>query len=917
MSILQRLLKIWLAWVLPRPRFVLGLAFATALACVAVGAFKLEVKTDQLELISPDHPLIGLTDRIDPFDFGGKKTLTVVVEAPTPYRAVSFIKVLVERIQEDPKHFKEVWYRLDPNLLKRWALFYLEQDDLRLMGKNLSEYSDLIRGIAADPTLLSFFKLVNQEMSSRLVGELFTGFLDEETGEKSSMDDRAADKPMEIDFLINTLEGLDSYLRGSPDYRSPWSTFFGGEYLDLSLEGYFWENDKRFAIIRVLPQKQEGGFDSAQDSISELRRLMEEIRVTHPDVQAGVTGEEALNTDEMTTVLSDMARATWLSILGVLLLMILFFRGLRRPLVETVCLTVGICWTIGWTALIIGHLNILSVVFAPLLCGLGVDYGIHWFARMEEEEKSGEYDTHMLVKRVMNRSGPGIFTAGLSAAFCFLPFILTGFNGLVELGLITGMGTLLLLLADFSILPSVGVLLGKRAVKAHSHGSQTVEKDLLRFSPRTAGWILAGAGVICALSAWSAVGVYFDLNPLRLQAANSESVVWEKRLIEGSKRSVLSAAVFAHSREKVLEETGKFQALPSVSEVENVFSFLPREQEDKIPLIRSMADDIPVVRPAPSEEGLSIASEFVDVLERIQFKMREDEAEKWGAQQVTVEQMARVKYLTTHIIETLRNSPDAAAEPFSRYRERFREDLLDTWGAIKESVAAAPMRVEDLPSVLRDRYLLDGTYLMRIYPREFIWEQGALSRFVEELQRVDPQVVGDPVSLYVFASAYKRACLLASLYAVAAIVVLLAFTFRKLSLVLLALVPLAVGTVWTLGIMSRLGVPFNLANSIFMPLVVGAGVEYGVIILHRWKEGRMRPGHLPMSTAKGVILAALTTTVGFGTLMISHHRGIFSLGFVAWAGSICVLVSAIILLPALMARMAQPEIVHEKEELPL
>ena len=147
----------------------------------------------------------------------------------------------------------------------------------------------------------------------------------------------------------------------------------------------------------------------------------------------------------------------------------------------------------------------------------------------------------------------------------------------------------------------------------------------------------------------------------------------------------------------------------------------------------------------------------------------------------------------------------------------------------------------------------------------------------------------------------------------ATLVVLLAVTFRKLSLVLLALVPLAVGTVWTVGIMSRFGVPFNLANSIFMPLVVGAGVEYGVIILHRWKEGRMRPGHLPASTAKGVILAALTTTVGFGTLMISHHRGIFSLGFVAWTGSICVLVSAIILLPALLARMAQPEIVHEHE----
>jgi predicted RND superfamily exporter protein len=101
----------------------------------------------------------------------------------------------------------------------------------------------------------------------------------------------------------------------------------------------------------------------------------------------------------------------------------------------------------------------------------------------------------------------------------------------------------------------------------------------------------------------------------------------------------------------------------------------------------------------------------------------------------------------------------------------------------------------------------------------------------------------------------------------------------------------------------------------FMPLVVGAGVEYGVIILHRWSEGRIVPGHLPFSTGKGVILAALTTTMGFGTLMISHHRGIFSLGFVAWTGSICVLLAAIVLLPALLASVSPPQTAIDKEML--
>lgn len=186
---------------------------------------------------------------------------------------------------------------------------------------------------------------------------------------------------------------------------------------------------------------------------------------------------------------------------------------------------------------------------------------------------------------------------------------------------------------------------------------------------------------------------------------------------------------------------------------------------------------------------------------------------------------------------------------------------------------------------------------------------------MNDVRSFEPDVVGDPVSLFVFSSAFKKASIAASIYAIIAISILLTFTFRSLRLMLVSLIPLGAGTLWTVGIMGATGIDFNLANSIFMPLVVGAGVEYGIIILHRWREGKVRYGHLPFSTGKGVILAALTTTVGFGTLMISHHKGIFSLGFVAWAGSICVLASALFILPAILSGMKPPQPAIEKEKL--
>jgi predicted RND superfamily exporter protein len=223
------------------------------------------------------------------------------------------------------------------------------------------------------------------------------------------------------------------------------------------------------------------------------------------------------------------------------------------------------------------------------------------------------------------------------------------------------------------------------------------------------------------------------------------------------------------------------------------------------------------------------------------------------------------------------------------------------------------MKVDDLPAVVRGWFLQNGTYLLRIYPKESIFEEDTLGRFIHDIQSVEPEVIGNPVSLYVFAEAFKSACAKASIYAVLAIFILLLCTFQSLVLTLLALAPLFLGSLWTLGIMGWAETQFNLANSMFMPLVVGAGVEYGVIVLYRWREGRMLPGRLPFSTGKGVILAALSTTIGFGALMVSHHRGIFSLGFVAWAGSLCVLLPAIIILPAILSGMTPLKVTPDNE----
>ena len=275
-----------------------------------------------------------------------------------------------------------------------------------------------------------------------------------------------------------------------------------------------------------------------------------------------MTGQEALNNDEMSTVMEDMEVATWLSLLGVFILMVAFRRSFRRPLLQIISLGVGLCWSFGCATLFVGHLNIISIVFAPLLCGLGVDSGIHWFSRLEEEERRGGRDMDEVIRTVNERSGPGILLAGFGTTLSFLPFLLTGFRGLMELGVITGMGILLNLLADFSVLPALTVLLDGKPKKERTFFAPTPgPRDLIRLNPGHARMVLSGAGILTLVCLLSASQVYFDLNPMRLQAANAESVVWEKTLIENSQRSALFASAFAASPEEAKAKTKAFQAL--------------------------------------------------------------------------------------------------------------------------------------------------------------------------------------------------------------------------------------------------------------------------------------------------------------------------------------------------------------------
>jgi hypothetical protein len=628
--------------------------------------------------------------------------------------------------------------------------------------------------------------------------------------------------------------------------------------------------------------------------------VVDRVQAGFPGLQAGVTGQKALNTDEMGVALSDMEIATLLSLVSLTVLLIAFWRNLRRPFQGMAELILALSWTLGFTTLAIGHLNVLSVVFAPLMLGIGIDYGIHWFARFEEElEKNGTTFLEAAIQTTHLELGPGIILAGFTAALSFLPLVLTGFRGLVELGIITGMGMILSTTTTICILPPLPLFFGRilPPFKKRKHALPSVFK----MSPGISRGILLITVVGLGLSLLAVNGIGFDLNVLRMQPPTAQSVVWEHKLIEGSKRSVLGASIVSNSRDELMTNQKKLEALPTVSEVISVLSFIPKDQEEKLKFLERLRPIASYLKSVRYQDGSPDKKRLDQTLSSIHFKMRD--AAEWGEARPLRNQMNEVVQLIRQVRALIKPDDQPPINERLRWFEKtLIDDIADNLDLIEENIHSRPMRIEDLPPALLERYIGKGpSYLMKIYPKENIWDTKPLGRFVRDVQSVDPNALGDAVTMYVFTREFRSACIKAAVYAVVAIFFLLLLSTRSIKDTLLALIPLVVGTVWTLGLMWVFGVNFNLANSLFIPLIVGAGVEYGIIVMVRWRTSAL--GGLPASAAKGVSLAALTTLVGFGTLMISSHRGIYSLGLLATIGSLCTLIAATFVLPAVLSEL--------------
>ena len=883
------------------PRWFFYPQVALFLLCVlyTIGFLKADMNRDNL--VGPNQKYHQNYLRLQQ-EFPQQGDLVVVVESDNIEKNRQFVERIAAKMQTETNLFRDIFYQQSLAMMGSKALLYASETNLMEMKTMLQAARPFVRQFTQTTNLISFFEQIN-------------------TAFRTAPREANAD----TDSLIQTLPALtrivtqatDSLQRPgappSPNVIALFDTSGSGV-----LSNYItFANGRIFLVTTHAPNAKTNGPTvdqqhrrgrQTQDEVNgyvidRLRQLVKQTQAEVPGLNVGITGEPVLDYDEMTQSQKDITLASIVSLVLCALIFIYGYNETGRPVKATICLVIGLGYTLAFTTLSVGHLNILTITFVPMLIGLGIDFGVHLITRYEEELRHGKTAEAALTK-AMVFTGQGIFTGALTTAGAFLAMALTNFKGIQEMGIICGGGLLVCFIPMMTMLP-VMLLRGQQNVINHQVTEDATRARIENIWLQRPVLVMIITVVLCVLALVQARKVYFDYNLIKMQSPSLPSVMFEQKLLDSADKSLLYGAVIADSLTNAVDLMEKIRKLPTVADIEPPFygDFLA-DQREKLKLVGQIKQEIaPLQFNTPDTQPVKIY-ELSRTLYGLSGYLGNALEEVGNSEPALTRQLVSLRQAIENLRKAMLQGDSVAldehANKLAQFQQALFADLIETFQILQHQDDRAPLRVEDLPPALRDRFVgVTGKLLLQVYPRDDVWQRDKQEKFVTDLRKVDPNVTGTPVQLYEYETLLKDSYVQAAWYSLAAIALMVFFHFRSLGAVILSLLPVGIGTLWLTGLMGWFDIPINLANIMTLPLVIGIGVTNGVHILNRFAEERT-PGILARSTGKAVLVSGLTAIAGFGSLILAKHHGIYSLGCVMATGIATCMIAGLTFLPALL-----------------
>lgn len=855
--------------VLDYPVATVALAIALSIASMLYFQAYVGYRTSRSDLIDPDSEYNRLWREYTD-EFGAEDDAVVVVEGANRDAVVPVLREISAMLRREDRLFHGVLHGVDLAKIQAKGLHYLAPQELQGIESFVGEVEPIYGG----------------DWSRLNVGRMAAGLAVRLEHEQQQLGaTQQAPSEQELERLAGSLVSL---LSSPNEYQSPWPSMPASfaTLSELNAE-YLLMRGGQLGMVLLRMAPTEASFEGNSIGTDALRELTGRIAARHPEVKIGVTGLPVMENDEMRTSNRSLVYASALSFAGVGLLIVAGFGGLRHAILANLVLLMGMAWSFGWLTLAVGHLNIYSVTFAVSLIGIGIDYGIHFIARYFEVREKIASPREALLTTATGVS-PAITTGAITTSVAFFAAGTTDFLGVAELGIIAGGGLLLCAISQLYVLPAVICLVDRLPWGSSMPKPLPVHTWLKPFvvMPR----LTAIVALLC--TAFVSVGIgrlWYDHNLLNMQPKGLESVDLEQRILSECNQSLWYALSIADSREELLARKAEFLKLESVERIEEIASLLPPDEEIKQPIVRRIQDRLAALPERPPLIDVSPPEQLGLALARAQELVSSSPT---GA--ACAQHLAQARDL-------LRRLPaDRCYELLSSFQQHMAGDLLSRLHVLANMANPTPPQLSDLPESLVDRFVgQHGRHLLKIYGRGSIWEMESLERFVLDVRSVDPRVTGNPLQAYEATFEMKRSYEDAATYAAIIILVVLILDFRSVRYSLLAALPLALGMVQMFGLMGSLNIPLNPANMIALPLILGLGIDYGVHIVHDFRDQK-GPYRMSPSTAVAVLVDSLTTIAGYGAMMIAAHQGMQSLGRILTIGVACCTFSALVILPALL-----------------
>src|ERR1700736_5536075 len=825
---------------------VIGIAVVLTVIAGVYAADHFALDADVNHLISHDLPWRKREAAFESYFPAKEETILAVIDAPTPELAAQASAALVARLSEHKDLLPYVSEAGGGPFFEKNGLLFLPINEVLETTKKLAGAKPILQALVQEPNLRGLSTALNYG----LLGVRAKRF---------TLDDLSVTLNMVSDTL-------DQVIAGSPATFS-WHAILNGAPPSAS-------ERRRFILIRptldyaaLLPGK--AATDAIRQAASDLD-FASRYRAT-----LRLTGPVPISDEEYATLQEGAFVNTTATIVVVLTILWLALRSPRLILAVFASLLAGLSITAAIGLALVGALKLISVAFAVLFIGLGVDFGIQFSVRYRAERHEVDDLRQALINTAKHVGAPLTLAASATAAG-FLSFLPTDYKGLSELGLLAGLGMIVAFLTSITLIPALLTMLRPPGEPAEMGYKALAPID--RFMERRRIPIIVGTGLAVAAGLPLLYWLQFDFNPLNLRSPKAPSVATFLELRADPALGASSIYDLAPDRQAAQATVEKLLKLPEVASVRTVESFIPDDQQPKLAAIHQLASVLdPVLRPDPNKKPPSDADEVAALKGAVE-----------GLRQAAKGQEGRGAQAAVRLASDLQKIADGDESLRRRAQQAMIAPLHTALRELRNYLGAQPVTLETLPpEIAREWVTQDGRFKVEILPKGDSNDNETLRQFARAVQNVEPDAVEGPVAILESGRTVVRAFFMAGFWALASIAVLLWIVLPRVGDVLLTLIPLLLAGVVTMELMVIFGMKLNFANIIALPLLLGVGVAFKIYYIMAWRGGQTNL--LQSSLTRAVIWSALTTATAFGSLWLSQHPGTSSMGKLLALSLVCTL----------------------------